>query len=192
MQPIVLDLSPFVELTDDQFYQFCQNHRDLSFERSAQGELIILPLLGGLDSIRSASLTASLVEWNRKVRSGIVFSSSTGFKLPNGAVRSPNVAWVAMDRWQQLTPEQRERFPPMCPDFLVELRSENISLKPLQAKMQEYINNGLRLGWLINSKNHQIEIYRANQAKEVVIQSDALSCADILPGFELTLSTVWG
>ena len=192
MTGIVLDLNPFVQLSDDQFYQLCQNHRDLKLERTATGELIIAPPLGGEGGGREADLIGDLVFWNRQTQLGKVFSSSTGFKLPNGAERSPDTAWITWERWNQLTPAQQKKFPPLCPDFAIELRSESDSLLPLQQKMQEYINNGLRLGWLIESQNRQVEIYRANRSKQVLQNPQFLEGERILPGFRFDLSILWG
>jgi Uma2 family endonuclease len=146
MASIVLNLKPFIELSDDQFYELCRIHRELKFERTAQGELVIVTPVGGEGGSREADLIGDLVYWNRRTKLGKVFSSSTCFKLPNGAARSPDAAWVALERWNQLTPEQQKKFPPLCPDFVIELRSESDALEPLQRKMQEYLSNGLRLG----------------------------------------------
>lgn len=192
MAPIVLNLKPFVELNDDQFYQLCQNHRDLKFERTAQGELVIVTPVGGEGGSREADLIGDLVYWNRRTQLGKVFSSSTCFKLPNGSDRSPDAAWVNLERWNQLTPEQQKRFPPICPDFVIELRSESDALEPLQQKMQEYLSNGLRLGWLINPQKRQVEIYRTNQDKQVLENPKQLSGEDILPDFVFDLSILWG
>ncbi|MEM9149153.1 MAG: Uma2 family endonuclease, partial [Cyanobacteria bacterium P01_F01_bin.3] len=130
MSPIVLDLNPFIQLTDEQFYQLCQNHRDIKFERSANGELIVMAPVGGESGNREADLITDLTIWNRQTQLGIVFSSSTCFKLPNGGDRSPDAAWIAITRWNQLAPEQRKKFPPICPDFVIELRSESDALQP--------------------------------------------------------------
>lgn len=192
MAPIVLNLKPFVELNDDQFYQLCQNHRDLKFERTAQGELVIVTPVGGEGGSREADLIGDLVYWNRRTQLGKVFSSSTCFKLPNGSDRSPDAAWVNLERWNQLTPEQQKRFPPICPDFVIELRSESDALEPLQQKMQEYLSNGLRLGWLINPQKRQVEIYRTNQDKQVLENLKQLNGEDILPDFVFDLSILWG
>ncbi|MEB3336497.1 MAG: Uma2 family endonuclease [Leptolyngbyaceae bacterium] len=163
MTPIVLNLNPFIELSDEQFYQLCRNHRDLKFERTAQGELVIVAPVGGEGGGREADLIGDLVYWNRQTQLGKVFSSSTCFKLPNGADRSPDAAWITLERWNQLSPEQQKRFPPICPDFVIELRSESDALEPLQQKMQEYIRGGARLGWLVNPQKRQVEIYRVNR-----------------------------
>ncbi|MBD2090291.1 Uma2 family endonuclease [Microcoleus sp. FACHB-1515] len=191
MTAIVLNLKPLIELNDDQFEQLCRNHHDLSFERTAKGELVIVPLVGGIDGIREAELISRLVLWNRQTRSGIVFSSSAGFRLPNGAIRSPDAAWVSIDRWENLTPDEQKKFAPLCPDFAIELRSETDEITDLQQKMQEYLDNGLRLGWLINPQDQQVEIYRVGQLKEVCDRPSELNGEDVLPGFVLGLAMIW-
>lgn len=185
MNTVVLNLEPIAHLTDEQFYQLCIANRDLSLEMNAAGELIIVPSVGGESGNQEAGLIADLEIWNRQAKLGKVFSSSTIFILPNGAKRSPDAAWVKLERWQALTPEQRKKFPPLVPDFVIELRSETDRLAPIQEKMQEYIKNGLRLGWLINPQDRQVEIYRFLKAVEVVQMPAIVSGEDILPGFEL-------
>jgi Uma2 family endonuclease len=129
--------------------------------------------------------------WNRQNNLGKAFDSSTGFKLPNGATRSPDVSWIKIERWNALTPEQRKRFLPLCPDFVIELVSESDDLTDTQAKMREYIANGLRLGWLINPKNKQVEIYHQNQEIEILQSPLSLSGEDVLPGFILDLQPIF-
>lgn len=192
MAAIVLNLKPFVDLSDDQFYELCQNHRELKFERTADGELVIVAPVGGESGSREADLIGDLVYWNRRSQRGKVFSSSTCFKLPNGADRSPDAAWVELGRWNQLTPEQQKKFPPICPDFVIELRSESDGLEPLQQKMQEYLSSGLRLGWLINPQDRQVEIYRSQRSPQVLQNPYQLEGEDVLPGFSLDLSLIWG
>ncbi len=192
MAAIVLNLKPFVDLSDDQFYELCQNHRELKFERTAQGELVIVAPVGGEGGSREAELIGDLVFWNRRTQLGKVFSSSTCFKLSNGADRSPDAAWVTWERWNQLTSAQQKKFPPICPDFVIELRSESDALEPLQQKMQEYIDSGLRLGWLINPQDRQVEIYRANQPKQVLQNPKQIDGENIIPGFVFTLAILWG
>lgn len=187
MNSFVLNLEPIIHLTDEQFYALCQANRDLKFERNAQGELIIVSPVGGEGGIQAADLITDLNNWNRQTGLGKVFSSSTIFKLPNGADRSPNAAWVKLERWEALTPEQRIKFPPLMPDFVIELPATD-RLKPLQDKIQEYLDNGLRLGWLINPQDQQVEIYRPEQPVEVVPLPASLSGEDVLPGFVLQLS----
>jgi Uma2 family endonuclease len=163
MDALTLNLNPVIELTDEQFFQLCQINELIRFERNADGTLVLMPLVGGTTSICNASLTAQLGMWNRDDKLGIGFDSSTGFTLPNGAVRSPDASWLKRDRWDALTQEQKERFAPVCPDFVVELRSDTDCLKRLQEKMREYRANGARLGWLIDLETQKVEIYRPNQ-----------------------------
>ncbi len=160
MNTVTLNLDPVIHLTDEQFYQLCTDNRDLNLELTATGQLIILPGSGGEKGIQEANLIANLGLWNYQTKLGIVFSSSTIFRLPNGAKRSPDVAWIKVERWEALTEEEREKFPPLTPDFIIELRSKSDRLKTLQEKCTEYIDNGLRLGWLINPQDKQVEIYR--------------------------------
>jgi len=182
--PMVLSLDK-VELTDEQFYRLCQANPHTPLERSASGALVIMSPVGGESGEREADLIAELTLWNRKTRLGKVFSSSTLFKLPGGGDRSPDVAWVALSRWQALSTAEQEGFPPICPDFVIELRSKTDTLPPLQEKMNEYLSSGLRLGWLIDPKNQVVEIYRTGQAVETVPFPAQLSGEAILPGFEL-------
>jgi Uma2 family endonuclease len=191
MTALTLNLSPTVELTDEQFYEICQNNRDLKFERNANGELVIMAPIGGESGRHEADLITDLNIWNRQTNLGVVLSSSTGFKLPNGADRSPDAAWVQLERWESLTPEQRRKYPPLCPDFVIELRSETDSLSVLQKKMQEYINNGARLGWLIDPRNRRVEIYRPHQTVEILESPTSLSGEDVLPGFMLQLARIF-
>jgi Uma2 family endonuclease len=185
MNTVVLNLEPIVRLTDEQFYQLCAANRDLNLEMNATGELIIVPPVGGESGNIEAGLITDLEIWNRQTKLGKVFSSSTIFILPNGAKRSPDAAWVKLARWEYLTPEQQKKFPPLVPDFLIELRSQTDRLAPLQEKMEEYIANGLCLGWLINPQDSQIEIYRSSKAVEIMQMPAIMSGEDILPGFEL-------
>jgi Uma2 family endonuclease len=187
LEPITLSFKN-VPLTDEQFYQLCQDNENWQLERTAQGELIIMPPVGGLSGKRESDLNADLVIWNRQTQLGQVFSSSTIFTLPSGAKRSPDVAWVKSDRWESLTLEEQEKFPPLCPDFVIELRSRTDSLNQLQEKMQEYLDSGLQLGWLINPQSQQVEIYRPNQSVEIVQLPTTLSGEKVLPGFILDIS----
>ena len=186
--PPALELT--IELTDEQFFQLCQNNRDLRFERTASGELIIMPPTGSDTGRRNIKITFQLEAWSRQNNLGIAFDSSTGFKLPNGADRSPDASWVKRDRWNALTPQQKEKFAPLCPDFVVELLSPSDSLEKVRAKMKEYMDNGARLGWLINPKNQQVEIYRLNQDVEILQSPATLSGEDVLSGFVLDLNPI--
>lgn len=198
MTALVLNLDSIIHLTDEQFYQLCQVNQDVRFERTAKGELIVMPPTGGETGRRNLKLSQYLGSWADTDGSGVAFDSSTGFKLPNGADRSPDAAWVKLERWEALTPEQRQKFPPLAPDFVVELRSasvrvacpQDLDLKPLQAKMQEYIDNGTRLGWLIDPANQCVEVYRLGQDVEMIQSPTSLSGEDVLSGFILDLRQI--
>jgi Uma2 family endonuclease len=179
-----------IDLTDEQFFQLCQKNRDYRFERTASGELIIMPPTGSDTGRHNVKITTQLEIWNSQNHLGEVFDSSSGFLLPNGAERSPDASWVKLERWNALTIEQQEGFAPICPDFVVELRSRTDSLKELQKKMQEYIQNGAKSGWLIDRKNKRVEIYRPGREVEILDNPLILSGEDILPGFILDLSMI--
>ena len=191
MDAVTIDFRSIMNITDEQFYQLCRVNPDLKFERNAQGEIIIMPPTGGETGNRNAEIGADFVIWNRQAELGVCFDSSTCFKLPNGANRSPDVAWILRERWDSLTPKQQEKFPPICPDFVLELMSPSDNLKDTRAKMREYLDSGARLGWLINCQNKQVEIYRQNQEVEVLQSPIALSGEDVLPGFVLNLQQIW-
>lgn len=186
-EPITLSFKN-VTLSDDQFYQLCQDNQNWQLERTAQGELIISPPVGGITGKRESDLNADLVIWNRQTQLGQVFSSSTIFTLPSGAKCSPDVAWIKSDRWESLTLQEQEIFSPLCPDFVIELRSRTHSLSQLHEKMLEYLNSGLQLGWLINPQSQQVEIYRPNQTVEIVQLPATLSGEEVLPKFILNIS----
>ena len=190
MTALILDLHSAIELTDEQFEQICHANRDLRLERTATGELIVMPPTGGDTGRRNLGLSAQLWNWNQQSSLGIAFDSSTGFTLPNGAIRSPDASWVKLDRWQALTPLQRRKFIPLCPDFAIELVSPTDELRDTQAKMQEYLANGLRLGWLLNPKAKQVEIYRPGQSVEIRQNPASLSGESVLPGFVLDLTEI--
>ncbi|MGB8701760.1 MAG: Uma2 family endonuclease [Thermosynechococcaceae cyanobacterium] len=191
MNAYTLNLDAAINLTDDQFYQLCRNNPDLKFERTAHGELIIMPPTGGETGRRNLKISQQLGIWTDHDGTGVAFDSSTCFRLPNGADRSPDAAWIQQKRWDALTPVQRETFPPICPDFVIELMSPSDMLNAVRAKMQEYMDNGARLGWLLNRKTQQVDIYRANQAMETFQSPASLSGETVLPGFILNLSTIW-
>ncbi|NEU72533.1 Uma2 family endonuclease [Hassallia byssoidea VB512170] len=179
-----------IDLTDEQYFQLCQNNRDYRFEHTAEGELLIMPPTGSDTGNRNIELAYQLQAWSRQNNLGKAFDSSTGFTLPNGAKRSPDASWVKIERWNALTPEQQEKFAPICPDFVVELRSRTDSLKELQEKMQEYIDNGANLGWLIDRKKKRVEIYRPGKEVEILENPATLSGEDVLPGFVLDLTAI--
>jgi len=185
-EPIILNLNA-VNLSDEQFYQLCHNNDEWRLEQTAQGELIIMPPIGAISGNRESDLNGFVWLWNRQTKLGKVFSSSTIFTLPNGAKRSPDVAWIAKERWDALPLEEQEKFAKICPDFVIELRSRTDSLTQLQAKMEEYLVNGVRLGWLIDPMSQQVAIYRQNQAVEIISLPTTLSGENVLPGLTLEL-----
>ncbi len=190
MTALTVNLKPTVDLTDDQFYELCRNNPDIRFEKTAKGELIIMPPTGGETGNRNFSLLGQLWFWVEEDGTGLGFDSSTAFKFPNGATRSPDAAWVKRDRWEALTAREKERFPPITPDFVVELRSRTDELEDVRQKMQEYIANGVRLGWLLNPQDHQVEIYRPGKPVEVLLAPATLSGEEVLPGFVLVLKNL--
>ena len=191
MTAITLNLNSIIKLTSEQFYQLCEENPDLKLERSANGELIAMPPTGGETGKRNVKVTTQLDLWNEQTELGEVFDSSTGFTLPNKADRSPDASWVEKSRWSALTPEQREKFIPLCPDFVIELVSPSDSLKKSQEKMQEYMENGCRLGWLINRKKREVEIYRPGRDVEILQSPQTISGEDVLPEFVLNLQKIW-
>lgn len=191
MNTVTLNFKPVIELSDNQFYQLCRANPDVKFERNAQGEIIIMSPTGGETGNCNSEINADFVFWNRQTKLGKVFDSSTCFKLPNGANRSPDVSWIKQERWDSLTPEQKETFPPISPDFVLELMSPTDTLKETQEKMTEYMENQVKLGWLINRKTRRVEIYRQGENVEVLQSPMTLSGEDILPGFILNLQFIW-
>ena len=191
MLTYTLDLTPFIQLSDRQFAQLCDNHPDIKFERNARGELIIIPPTGGETGNRNASLIVKLGIWNEHHQLGYLFDSSTGFKLPNGGNRSPNLAWIRRDRWEALSQSDRETFPPIAPDFILELKSPSDNLNDLQDKMAEYQEAGVKLGWLIDRQAQRVELYRQGQEPECRDRPVTLNGEAVLPGFQLDLTIVW-
>lgn len=185
--PLVFDMS-YVHLSDEQFYQLCIHNPDISLERNAQGALIVMSPVGGESGNHEMELGIDLAIWNRKTQLGKVFSSSTLFKLPGGGDRSPDVAWVELSRWQALTPEQRQKFPPIAPDFVIELQSRTDNLETLRQKMQEYMNSGVRLAWMFNPQDQQVEIYLQGEETEIRHLPTELSGGVVLPGFVLKVA----
>ena len=186
VEPIILNLKS-VNLSDEQFYQLCHNNDDWRIEQTAAGELIIMPPIGAISGNRESDLNGFVWLWNRQTKLGKVFSYSTIFTLPKSGKRSPDVAWIANERWDVLLREEQEKFATISHDFVIELRSRNDSLSQRQAKMQEYLDSGLRLGWLIDPISQQVAIYRQNQEVEIVSLPTTLSGEDVLPGFTLEL-----
>ena len=180
-----------VKLSEEQFALLCQENRDFRFELTAQQELVIMPPAGSETGWRNNEVSYVLTAWTKADGTGLAFDSSAGFTLPNGAIRSPDASWVRRDRWNALTQEQREKFAPLCPDFVVELRSRTDRLADLQEKMQEYMDNGARLGWLLDPIDTQVYIYRPGQPVEMLENPDTLGGDPVLPGFVLPVRELW-
>ena len=187
----VLHFQPVIEVNDEEFYAFCRLNRDVCIERNVQGDVIIMPPAGGETSERNAEITMQLRFWAKGDGTGASFDSSGGFRLPNGAVRSPDAAWIEYARLMALSSEDRRKFIPLCPDFAIELRSESDQLAPLQEKMQEYLDNGLSLGWLIVPYTRRVYVYRAGLPVEELEQPSRISGDPVLRGFELDLDEIW-
>jgi len=190
MTVLTLNIDPLT-ITEEQFYELCRANRDLRLERTATGELIIMPPTGGETGIRNTSIIGQLWWWNEKHNLGQVFDSSTGFRLPNGADRSPDASWILQARWDRLTSVQKRRFAPICPDFVIELCSPTDELETVQKKMQEYLANGIQLGWLLDPTTRRVEIYRPEEEIEILINPKMVSGEPVLPGFQLDLSRVF-
>jgi Uma2 family endonuclease len=179
-------------MTDEQFFEFCQMNRDLRIERNKYGEISIMPPTGSETGNRNFNIAVQLGNWSEKDGTGICFDSSTGFKLSTGADRSPDASWIKLERWNSLSEEEQKRFAPICPDFVIELRSATDNLKPLQEKMEEYMQEpGFKLGWLIDRKNRIVYVYRPQMPVECLENPDSVSGEDVLPGFVLNMSKVW-
>lgn len=184
-------IPPAMSVSYEQFLQLVKANPDLRLELTAKGNLIAMAPTGSEGGQRNAELNADFVIWNRQAKLGIIFDSSTGFRLPNGAIRSPDVSWVKKSRWDVLTPEQRKGFAPICPDFVLELASESDDIEDLRTKMREYIANGARLAWLIDPRTRQVEIYRPGQPVESLQSPKTLSGEDILPGLTFKLQVIY-
>lgn len=184
----VLHGAMLVRLSDDEFFELCQANPSLDFERNAQQEIIIMPPAGSESSESCSEANYQLMHWNRRLRLGHVYESSAGFKLPDSSVRSPDVAWLSQAKWEQLTPEQRRKFPPVCPEFMIEAKSPSDDGKMLQAKMEDYLTNGMQLGFLLDVETETAYVYRPGQPVETVQGYDQeLSGEPVLPGFSFDL-----
>jgi Uma2 family endonuclease len=188
---LTIHLSPAVALTDDQFFELCQINSDLRLERNAKGDIIVMPPTGGETSNRNQEVTRQLGNWAKRDGTGAAFDSSAGFKLPNGSDRSPDAAWTSHQRLAQLTPEQKKKFIPLCPDFVIELLSPTDSLAATQAKMVEYIDNGARLGWLIHAEARRVYVYRPESPMEELKDVTRVSGDPELLAFTLDLQDIW-
>lgn len=189
--PLTVNFPAIVKMTQAQFYEFCQANQELRIERTAQGEVIIMPPAFSDTGNRNFNIAAQLWVWTEQNGTGIGFDSSAGFTLPNGATRSPDASWIKLERWNALTAAEQASFAPICPDFAIELRSASDTLISLQTKMQEYINNGASLGWLIDRKNRQVYIYRPDRSPEVLEQPEFVTGDPELPGFGLKMAKIW-
>ncbi len=191
-QPLLLDVhSITLRVTHEEFEKLCQDNPERALELTASGELIVMPPVGGESGNYESELGIDLGNWNRQTKLGKTFSSSTVFVLPNSALRSPDAAWVELSRWEALTPEQRNKFPPLSPDFVIELRSATDRLPPLREKMEEYKANGVRLGLLIDPQDRQVEIYRPGREPEILGSPTSIDCSEVMPDFILSLSEIW-
>ena len=191
MTAFTINLKQFVA-TSDEFFDLCQANPDLHLERTTDGEVIIMPPAGGETGSRNLSIGSQLWNWNERQHTGIAFDSSTGFHLPNGADRAPDASWVLQERWDALSASQKRKFPPLCPDFVVELRSTSDRIQIIRDKMQEYIDNGARLGWLIDPTTRTVEIYEPGEEVETLYNPDRVAGDPVLPGFILDMKRVWG
>ncbi|HSH02345.1 MAG TPA: Uma2 family endonuclease [Anaerolineae bacterium] len=189
--PLTLQMQPIINLNEEQFFAFCQLNRDLRIERNAQGDIHIMAPTGGESSRRNFKLITHFGQWAEKDNRGIAFDSSGGFILPNGAIRSPDLAWVRRERLQSLTATQKQRFLPLAPDFVVEIRSPSDNLATLQEKMLEYITNGVLLGWLLDPTNQTTYIYQPATSVQTVTGNQELSASNLLPNYTLPLTTIW-
>ena len=185
---MIVQLPPTVNLSDDQFFDFCQVNRDLRIEQNEFGELIIMPPAGGDSSNRNAELTMQLRIWAKRDGTGMTFDSSGGFRLPNGATRSPDAAWLPLSRWNALTAEQRQKFVPLCPNFVVELRSPTDRLNVVQKKMREYLENGAEMGLLVDPEQRRVHVYRQGREVQILEDPKTVACDPVLPGFVLDLA----
>ncbi|MHC5596811.1 MAG: Uma2 family endonuclease [Nostoc sp.] len=190
--PLVLQIPSSMQMTDEQFFEFCLANRDLRIERNKFGELVIMPPTGSETGNREVNISGQLWVWSEQDGTGITFSSSTGFKLSTGAERSPDASWIKLERWNSLSPEQQQKFAPICPDFVVELKSPSDNLQTLKEKMDEYMKEpGIQLGWLIHRKHRQVYIYRPGLSEECLDNPATVSGESVLPGFILNMSKVW-
>lgn len=190
---ISLNVPPgsFLKVSEAEFTKLASANRDLRLERKDNGELIIMPPTGSNTGRKNSNIISQLVIWNKINKNGIVFDSLTGFRLPKGSILSPDASWVEKSRWKALTQQERDSFAPICPEFIIELRSPTERLKNLQNKMSEYLSSGLILGWLIDAIDNKVEIYRTGKQVEILDKPSNLSGENVLLGFNLDLSEIW-
>lgn len=190
-EAIVLRMHPVIDMSEDDFFDFCQLNSEWVIERTADGELEIMSPAGWNSGSINSNITAQLQTWATRDGTGTATDSSAGYRLPNSAVRAPDAAWIRNDRVAMTTPQQQERFLPLCPDFVIELRSPSDSIPVLQGKMEEYQANGARLGWLIDPVGRHLHVYRLGQQPEIHESPDSVGGDPVLPGFVLDLRPVW-
>ena len=188
---ITLHLADALRFTDDEFFLLCQINRDLRLERTAEGDIIVMPPTGFETGARNSDITMQVAMWAKQDGHGVVVDSSTGFKLPNGADRSPDTAWVLRSRLAEVSPEKKKKFLPLAPAFVIELKSPTDDLEATEAKMEEYIANGVRLGLLLNPETRRVHIYRPNAEVEILENLKSVSCEPVLTGFTLDLREIW-
>lgn len=189
--PLTVSLPAIAPMSREEFYAFCQANQDLRIERTATGEVIVMPPAFSDTGNRNFNLAAYLWVWSEQDGTGLGFDSSSGFTLPNGAMRSPDASWMRKEKWEALSAEEQASFAPVCPDFVIELRSKSDPLKSLKVKMEEYLENGVLLGWLIDRKNRTVYIYRPNQ-EPIILENPAIISADPeLFGFKLSMAKIW-
>ncbi|MGB3635804.1 MAG: Uma2 family endonuclease [Rubrobacteraceae bacterium] len=189
--PVVLHTYPALDMDEEQFFEFCQQNKDVRIERTVEGDLEVMPPTGGETGNRNIELAAQLQIWTKKNDTGAAFDSSTGFVLPNGAARAPDAAWVQGERLAELTADQKRKFLPLCPDFVVELLSPTDSLEIAQAKMREYIENGARRGWLIDPEERKVHVYLPDKSPQISENPGEVSGEPVLAGFTLDLRRIW-
>ena len=189
--PLTIDLPSIMPMTEEQFYEFCLSNRDLRIERNSSGEVIVMPPAFSDTGNRNFNIAVQLGSWAERDGTGLGFDSSAGFTLPNGATRSPDAAWIKLVRWNQLTEKQKASFAPICPDFVIELRSASDTISSLQTKMAEYLANGTILGWLIDRKNRQVYIYRPDQEPVILNDPQRVNGNPEMPGFEMVMAKIW-
>jgi Uma2 family endonuclease len=178
-------------MTDEELMRFCAANEMVRVERDANGELILMSPAGGGAASRNSEITYQLVKWARETNSGNTFDSSAGFRLPDGSMRSPDAAWIAWPRWNALSEKHKEEFPPICPEFVIELRSPSDRLPELQAKMRLWIANGAEVAWLVDPSRKAVEVYRPGREAEVVEGGSAVEGDGPIAGFVLELGRVW-
>lgn len=176
--------------SEDEFFDFCQVNRELRIERSAKGEIIVMSPAGGYSSYQGLEVARQLGAWAVEDKTGVAFDSSGGFILPNGGMRAPDAAWVQLARLQKLSRREKEKFIPLCPDFVIEVASPSDTISELREKMEEYREAGLRLGWLILPVPKQVEIYTP-ETVQVLASPETLTGDPVLPGFKLELASIW-